>query len=409
MSDPVTPDPAAAETVMIVPARGGSRGIPRKNIRPLAGKPLIVWCLEAGLGCPEIGEILVATDDPAIRETVARWVPDPRVRCVARSPETATDTASTESVLLEVAATLDCRRLVLVQATSPLITAADLSAGLARIDAEGADSLVSVVRQTRFRWDPQPDGSVRPANYDPAARPRRQDFAGDLVENGAFYIFDRRRFLKAGTRLFGRIVAQEMPPATYHELDEPEDWPVIEALLHQRVGQAPLPTALARRIGLVLSDIDGVLTDAGMYYAEGGDELKKFNTYDGFGVARLRATGIPVGLITREDRALNGRRAAKLQVDHLAQGATDKVAVAAAWLDARGLDWGAVAYLGDDLHDLPLLRRVGLAVAPASARPEVRAQAHLVTACGGGEGCLRELAERLLAARGDGDTTPAPE
>jgi len=152
----------------------------------------------------------------------------------------------------------------------------------------------------------------------------------------------------------------------------------------------------------VLSDIDGVLTDAGMYYGEQGDELKKFNTYDGLGIARLRRAGLHVGLITRENRALNARRAAKLDVDFLAQGATDKVAVAREWLDRLGLDWNAAAYIGDDAHDVGLLRAAGLGAAPASAMRPALDAADLRCARGGGEGCVRELADRILAAQGAG-------
>jgi N-acylneuraminate cytidylyltransferase len=152
-------------------------------------------------------------------------------------------------------------------------------------------------------------------------------------------------------------------------------------------------------IRLVLCDIDGVLTDAGMYYGEQGDELKKFNTYDGLGIARLREAGIHVGLVTRENRELNARRADKLNVDFLGQSATDKVAVAREWKDQLGLSWEAVAYIGDDAHDVPLLACAGVAAAPASAMPPARKMATVHCARAGGAGCLRELADMILDAR----------
>jgi len=384
------------DTLMVVPARGGSKAIPRKNIQPIAGRPLAVWAVEAGVRCDAVDRVVLATDDTDIAETVRAHVPSPKLEIFWRSAENASDTASSESVVLEVLAAIPCRRVVMAQATSPLLRARDVADGLARMDAEGADSVVSVVRQARFIWRANADGSATPLNYDPADRPRRQDFDGVLVENGAFYVADTAGFRRAGTRLFGRIAAQEMPEDTYLELDEPDDWPLVETLLRRRM-RADTAGDPAK-VRLVLSDIDGVLTDAGMYYGEHGDELKKFSTYDGLGIARLRAAGIRVGLITREERALNRRRADKLGVDFLEQGATDKVAAAEPWLARYGVSWDAVAFIGDDLHDVDLMRRVGLAAAPASAMPPALAAADRRCSRAGGAGCLRELADLILGA-----------
>jgi N-acylneuraminate cytidylyltransferase len=385
------------DTLMVVPARGGSKAIPRKNIKPIAGRPLAVWAVEAGVQCDSVDRVVLATDDAEIAETVRAHVRSPKLNVFWRSAESATDTASSESVVLEVLAATPCRRVIMAQPTSPLLRATDLAAGLDRMDAEGADSVVAVVRQTRFIWRENADGTATPLNYDPANRPRRQDFDGILVENGAFYIADSAGFRRTGTRLFGRVVAQEMPEDTYLELDEPGDWPLVETLLRRR---PRADSAGMTGVRLVLCDIDGVLTDAGMYYGEHGDELKKFSTYDGLGIARLRAAGIRVGLITRENRELNRRRADKLGVDFIEQGATDKVAVARHWLAHYGLDWNAVAYIGDDLHDVDLMRRVGLAAAPSSAMPPALAAADHRCTRAGGAGCVRELADVVLGNDG---------
>lgn len=392
--DSLMADAPSYETIMVVPARGGSKSIPGKNIKPLAGRPLAVWCIEAGLGCETIDRVILATDDAAIAETVASHIEDPRFEIFRRSDESATDTAPSEHVIIEVLDRIACRRVVMVQPTSPLLRAEDLRNGLARMDADDADSVVSVVRQKRFIWKETDQGMAVPLNYNPQARPRRQDFDGLLVENGAFYITDAAGFRNTGSRLFGHIVAQEMPEESYVELDEPSDWAIVEAILQQR---QPSPLSGSNSIALVLSDIDGVLTDAGMYYGEAGDELKKFCTYDGLGIARLKQAGFRVGLITREDRALNRRRAEKLGVDFIEQGATDKVVTARRWLDHYGLSWANVAYIGDDLHDIPLLERVGLAAAPANAFQEVKAVSRFVGTVRGGNGALREFADYLLA------------
>lgn len=221
------------KTLVIIPARGGSKSIPKKNIKPLGGRPLIHWTVEAASQAQLVSDVVVATDDAEIAGTVEAAAL-PKVRVVGRSAATATDTASTESVLLEVIGNEPCDLAVLVQATSPFLTGEDLDAALARFHEGGFDTLLSVVRQKRFIWDEAGDGLVRPANYDPLARPRRQEFSGYLVENGAFYIFRPQGLLESGSRLHGRIGCHEMAEESYFEIDEPSDWEIIERLLARR-------------------------------------------------------------------------------------------------------------------------------------------------------------------------------
>ena len=379
--------------VAVIPVRGGSKSIPGKNIRHIAGRPLVYWSLDAATGCPAVDHVYVATDSEDIR-AVVRAYGSSKVSVVDRSPETATDTASTESAMVEFARAHDFTHLVLIQATSPLIRAEDITRGLGILHARGADSLVSVVPQKRFRWSVTAEGDATPVNYDPFHRPRRQDFAGDHVENGAFYVSRRDLLLSTGNRLHGRMVACPMAEESYLELDEPSDWELIQGLLLQR--QRAAASAGARPVRLFLTDVDGVLTDAGMYYTETGDELKKFNTRDGMGMALLRKAGIQVGIITTEDTRLVARRAAKLKVDHLRQGCTDKLRVVDELRLSLGLDWGEIAYIGDDINDLDVMQRVGWPGCPADARPEIRAIARHPMTARGGEGAVRELAHFLL-------------
>lgn len=378
--------------VAFIPVRGGSKSIPGKNIRPIAGRPLVYWVLDAASACPEIDQVYVATDGPDIRAAVEAYG-SPRVTVIGRSPETATDTASTESAMIEFARTQSARHIVLIQATSPLLQASDLSRGIQLLRDRKADSLVSVVHQKRFRWNLEPDGVATPVNYDPAHRPRRQDFAGDHVENGAFYVSDRQLLLRTGSRLHGRMVACPMSDESYLELDEPSDWPLIEGLLRQR---SPAPNR--RPIRLLLTDVDGVLTDAGMYYSENGDEQKKFNTRDGMGIALLRKAGIQVGIVTSENTRIVEARAAKLKIDHLFQGVKDKLGVVEELRARLGLDWAEIAYIGDDINDLQVLQKAGWAACPADAEPVIREIVRTRCTRRGGEGAVREFADRILAA-----------
>jgi len=385
-------------TVAYIPVRGGSKSIPGKNIRPLAGKPLVHWVVEAALGCDAIDRVYVATDSDAIAEAVRR-IEDPHLSVIGRSPETATDTASTESALLEFAETFDdFDRVVLIQATSPLLTAADLAGGLAELDAAGATSALSVVRQHRFLWARGADGLAHAKNYDPVTRPRRQDWDGELIENGAFYITSREALLASRCRLSGPTLAIEMAPETFVELDEPADWLVVESLLGRRDGFDL--AAAARDVKLLVTDVDGVLTDAGMYYGPDGEVMKKFSTRDGLGLARARAAGIEVAIMTGEDSEIVSARARKLGVDRVYRGAKDKVALLEGLLVELGLEWSQLAYIGDDHNDLGALSRARLPACPRDAEPEARRLARFVCTRDGGRGCVRELVDTILAARG---------
>ena len=164
----------------------------------------------------------------------------------------------------------------------------------------------------------------------------------------------------------------------------------------------PGATALlsrARRVKLLAVDVDGVLTDGGMYYGPTGEMLKKFNTRDAMGLELVRAAGVGVAVISGEDSPIVVRRAEKMRVSDVFCGIRDKLACLDALLEQRGLRREEVAYIGDDVNDLPVLEAVGLAVAVADAVSRVRSACHYVTARRGGEGAVREVCELLLAAR----------
>jgi len=214
--------------VGLVPLRGGSKSIPLKNIKELAGKPMCAWVLEEALKVPCIDRVFVSTDSPEIAETVKGI--DARIGIVERPSELARDASSTESVMLHFAGFVPFDYLFTIQATSPLTRAADLQEGFERLIANGWDSLLTGVRAKRFFWTS--DG--KPLNYDPRRRPRRQDFEGVLMENGAFYITRRDILEKCECRLGGKIGVYEMDSTHAAELDEPADWAVLEDLLRKR-------------------------------------------------------------------------------------------------------------------------------------------------------------------------------
>ncbi|MCC6176782.1 MAG: HAD hydrolase family protein [Chloroflexi bacterium] len=146
-------------------------------------------------------------------------------------------------------------------------------------------------------------------------------------------------------------------------------------------------------------DVDGVLTDAGMYYTEHGDELKKFNTRDGMGVALVREAGLKTAILTRESTEMVRRRGAKMRIDHVFIGVTDKLTCMRTLLDELEMTLDEVAYIGDDVNDYELLCHVGLAAAVRDASRLPKSVAHVITEAKGGEGAVRELCELILEAR----------
>lgn len=216
------------KTVALIPLRGGSKSIPKKNIRLLSEIPLCIWVLKSALLAKYISDVYVSTDSEEIADIVLNHCPD--VKIVDRPSQYATDTASTEDVMSHFLSVIETDILVTMQATSPLTEPYHIDEALFKFHDEKLDSLFTAIRLKRFLWSDQ----IKPINYVPKNRPRRQDFHGTLMENGAFYITDALNFQKNRTRLFGEIGVYEMTEEHGLELDEEEDWLKLEAYISQK-------------------------------------------------------------------------------------------------------------------------------------------------------------------------------
>ena len=161
----------------------------------------------------------------------------------------------------------------------------------------------------------------------------------------------------------------------------------------------PVLAGAAARVRLLVLDVDGVLTDGGLYYGPTGEEIKRFHVQDGLAIAAARQAGVQVAVISGRASASVTRRMAELGVVEVHQGVEDKAAALASLMTRLGLAPLQVAVMGDDLMDLPLMRQVGLALAPANAVSEVRKAAHWISRRRGGDGAVREAIEHLLRAR----------
>lgn len=383
------------KVIAFIPVRGGSKSIPLKNIKLFCGKPLVCWNIEALEACNLVDEVIVATDSNDIWNTVESRHYE-KTNLYRRSAENACDTASTESVMLEYinyAHLHEDNIFMLVQATSPLTEEIHFTEALQMYSKGLFNSILTCVRNYRFFWNE--DGTS--INYDYMNRPRRQNFNGMLMENGAFYINTVENILKSGNRLCGKIGIYEMPEYTATEIDEPDDWTILENLMQRHVLSRCQHEK--KQIKLFLCDVDGTLTDGGMYYSETGDEQKKFNTRDGMGFQLLREAGIKTGIITSENTKIVENRAKKLNIDYLRQSKRDggKIAATNEICDELGISFNEVAYIGDDINCFDLLSAVGIAACPADSMSKVKAIPGIIHMTKkGGEGCVREFIQYLL-------------
>lgn len=383
--------------VAFIPVRGGSKSIPLKNVKEICGKPLVYWVAKAACECKYIDKVYIATDSKIIKDTILSFCSESgktfeKIEVIGRSEESASDTASTELAMLEFANCYDFTNIVLIQATSPLLVADDLDNGFVIFNINGTDSVLSAVRQKRFNWNIDENGDAIPTNYDVFHRPRRQDFDGYFVENGAFYITSKKSLLESHNRISGNIKISEMNENSFFEIDEPSDFEILEKLMHRNFESKPD----FNEIKMVLTDCDGCLTDGGMYYSEKGDELKKFNTRDGMAFSILKKKKIFTGLITGENVELNKRRVEKMQLDIYIPNCKDKYQAIKKICSHYNISKNNVAYVGDDINDIEALRNVGYSCCPSDACEAVKKSVKHILNCKGGEGVIRELTSLLV-------------
>lgn len=215
--------------IAFIPVRGGSKSIPLKNIKILLNKPLVYWTASAANNAKCIDKVVIATDSDEIKNTVLSFNLN-KLIVYDRKKENATDTASTESVMLEYINSENLNEndnFFLIQATSPMLKSEDIDNMFEKYNDEKADSIFSCVISKRFYWD----WNIKPINYDYKNRPRRQDYKGMLLENGACYINKVKNILKDKNRLSGKITFYEMPEYSAFEIDEEDDFIIIEKLM----------------------------------------------------------------------------------------------------------------------------------------------------------------------------------
>ena len=374
----------------IIPLRKDSKAIPGKNKKKMVGRPLFSWVLTEAI-FSDLDAIYIFTDDQEIIEFVTKeyhWTS--KVKALLRNEQNANDTASTESAMLEFSEKInhDYDVLCLLQATSPFTLAENINEAITKVVSTTFDSVLSVVKTHRFTWNS--DGTAQ--NYDAFNRPRRQDFDGLLIENGAIYCTKKSAFLDAKNRLSGKIGLIEMPEESLVEIDSLTDWTIAENLLMERQKRQKKSS----KIDYLVLDVDGVFTDGCVYYSADGELTKKFDMRDGMGLEIIRQNNVEVVVVTSESSELVAKRMQKLKIANTFLGVKDKYSFLKHFLKDKNSSFDAVAYVGDDVNDLASLCTVGWSFAPLNATNVVKNNVDVVLTNESGKGAIREVCEFIL-------------
>ncbi|MFJ2767507.1 cytidylyltransferase domain-containing protein [Streptomyces sp. NPDC087300] len=426
------PDPAGTQVrrvLAVIPARGGSKGVPAKNLAPVGGVPLVARAIRECLASRLVTDVVVSTDDHVIAEA-ARAA---GAEVVLRPAAIAGDTATSEAAVLHAmdahealhGAAVDV--VLLVQCTSPFLTREDIDGVAGAVVENGADTAVTVAPFHGFIWrdaaDDATDGAADVAerrtdavggtatlanstrtrggygvNHDKSFRPRRQDRPQDLLETGAAYAMDAAGFRTEKHRFFGHTEPVRTDPARVLEVDDPHDLARARALsplfdADRPDGDAALPTAAD--IDAVVLDFDGTQTDDRVLIDSDGREFVSVHRGDGLGIAALRRSGLDMLILSTEQNPVVAARARKLKLPVL-HGIDRKDLALKQWCEEQGIAPERVLYVGNDVNDLPCFALVGWPVAVASAHDVVRGAARAVTTVPGGEGAIREIATWIL-------------
>ena len=394
-------------TVAIVPARGGSKSIPRKNIRPIGGIPLLAYSIEAALRARQVDRVMVSTDDEEIAEVARAWGAEvPFLRPAAIAGDATPDLPVFQHVLdwLEANASGIPEIVVQLRPTSPLRPpeCVDAAIDLLRTD-ETIDSVRSVVSasQNPYKmWRLHVDGTLTPLMDDgtpePYNRPR-QELPQTYWQTGHVDAI-RTRVIREQRSISGsRIRALVLDSAYACDIDSDADWTRTEWVLSQinrpivRPGtRRPFP----ENVRLVVFDFDGVMTDNRVWVNEYGDESVACNRSDGLGLEQLRRQGVECVVLSTETHPVVAARCRKLGLP-FEHGVRDKPDRLRRLLLDRNLTPSNVVYVGNDINDVDCLRLAGCGVVVADAHPDAVRAADITLTRAGGHGAVRELCDRL--------------
>jgi len=376
------------KTIAIIPARGGSKGIPHKNVYPFNGKPLIYWNIKAALQTEHVDLVIVSTDDTEIAKVSKKA----GATVIMRPDTISSDIASSEDALLHVLETIgeQPQLTVFLQCTSPLTHSEDIDNCIQKLIDSNADSAFTATESHRFLWTGAE--KARGVNHDGSERKRRQDLKKEYAENGAVYVMRTDGFLRARHRFFGKTVISEMPAIRSWEIDSLDDILIAKALSKLLRKTTPLPT----KVEAIVFDFDGVMTDNAVTVSEDGKESVRCNRGDGWGIAQLRKAGIRMAVMSTEQNPVVQTRCEKLKLECFPQLGDRKIDCFESWCATHQLNIKNTVYVGNDENDRACLLAAGTGAVPADAHDSAKKVADLVLTTDGGHGAVRELCDLIL-------------
>jgi N-acylneuraminate cytidylyltransferase len=378
--------------IAIIPARGGSKGIPNKNLQTVGGVTLLARTISACLQSASITTVYVSTDS----EEIAAVASSCGAQVVRRPASLSGDNASSESALLHALDEIEKQtslpqNVLFAQCTSPFISHEDIDGVVGLL--QKYDSALTVTHNHAFIWRRDSSGNAIGINHDSAIRLPRQQLEPEYKETGAVYGMNIEQFRKSGHRFFGRIGMYEVPAERSMEIDEPEDLRLANVLDLQSKSQ-PSAESL-RAIKAIVFDFDGVMTDDQVYITETGEEMVMASRSDGMGISALKNAGLKLLILSKERNPVVTKRAEKLQIEVI-QSCDNKLEALTEWLSKNQLPLSQCAYVGNDINDLQCMQAVRLAIAPVDAHPVAAQAAHWRLTRAGGKGAIRELSDAII-------------
>lgn len=382
------------KVLCVIPARGGSKGIPRKNIITIGGKPLIYYTIKAAQETDSIDKIIVSTDNKEIADIAKSY----GAQIIRRPRSISGDTASSESAIMHSLQFLENEEnyipdlVVFLQATSPIRQLDDIQNGINHFIDGKFDSLFSAYPLNGFVWRVN-KRNVCSLNYDFKNRPRRQNAPIDIIENGSIYIFKPLVLKKYHNRLGGKIGVYIMHSLDSFQIDDNEEITIIEKLLSIR--RKMRDEIFSTKPRLLVFDFDGVMTDNSVIVNESGSEAVICDRGDGLGIQKLRETNIELIVLSTEVNTVVEARCNKLKIKCI-QGCDDKLLTLKRIAKERSIHPSNICYVGNDLNDLDCMKWVDMPIAVDNAVEEIKSLSSYITKNSGGKGAVREICELFL-------------
>jgi len=400
------------QILAIVPARGGSRSIPHKNIKLLNGIPLIAYSIAASLQAKTIDRVIVSTDDPEIADIARQWGAEvPFLRPAELAKDDTPDLPVFQHALQWLAEQQGYipKAVIQLRPTTPIRPPDCVDRAVAALlGNEQVDSVRGVVpsKQNPFKmWRFQDNGYMRPlldTEFEEPYNMPRQKLPATYWQTGHI---DAIRYATIMTQnsMTGQLIWPLVLDARYTiDIDVEQDWKQAEWMLKRLTLPFVRPVAesspLLDDIRLLVLDFDGVLTDNRVWVDQDGTEAVWCHRGDGWGIARLKEAGVEIVVLSTETNPVVAARCRKLKIECI-QGCNDKLSALQNMAQKRSLKPEHIAYVGNDVNDLTCIRWVGISIAVADAVSEVKKASRLVTTCVGGRGAVREVADWILSAR----------